>query len=373
MSETTKSTKRSYKRNISFSSNRRFGIELELNSFDGESRPPQGQKVKGIEYVANLVAERAPEYGCIIKGYEHTHNNPTWVAKPDGSCGMEIVSPPVKGWGGLKSILHVVEALQKDSKIQADHRCSVHVHLEIADLNETQLASVIAWWVKCEPVIMDAMPLSRKRNRYCQLIGMNNTFQHDGCYSASDLIHKVGDVKYYSMNTEQYVRGNRKTIEFRTIEGDGCKDAYLVKQWVRFLIHFVDMAASVGMPPAYQEPKNDDERRNVTPWTGLAWLDPKDVLTFLGFNNIPKPIPHLRRAYNYKLSKGMQQTRNWFVARLVQFMSRHKPGGIRHHAFLELQEILERDKEMGISIDPKDHLSVTEMNADLLFGDQYRF
>lgn len=357
---------------ISFTSSRRFGIELELNSFDGQNRPPSGQQPAGIEVIAAIVA-RASSSGCEIRKWEHTNNNACWVAKPDSSCGLEVVSPPRKGWAGLKDVLHVVNSLSKDSRITADHRCSVHAHIEVSDLTEEQLASVVSWWVKCEPVIMDAMPMSRKRNRYCQLIGMNNNFQHDGVYSDSEIIKKVGDVKYYSFNTNQYVKGSRKTIEFRTIEGDGCRDAYLVKQWTRFLIHFVEMTSKIGRPKPYQEPTTEEERK-VVPWKGLLWLDPQDVLTLLGFNNVPLPIPGHRKAVEFHLSKGMTQTRNWFLARLHKFMSRHQPGGMRYNAFRELEEIIKRDEEInGKPFDSEKYLSPTELQEEEIFGDDFKY
>ena len=358
---------------ISFSSNRRFGIELEFNSFDGNNRPPKGEQPAGIYEIAEITAKASPEAGCEVRAWEHTNGNKRWVAKPDSSCGMEVVSPPRKGWAGLKDVLKVVDALSADERVKADQRCSVHCHAEVADLTEAELASMVAWWVKCEPVIMDAMPMSRKRNRYCQIIGMNNTFQHDGAYSDQDIIQRVGDVKYYTFNTNQYCRGGRKTVEFRVIEGAGCKDAYLIKQWVRFLMHFIDLTAKLGRPDHYYEPKNDQEKKEITPWTGLVWLDPQDVLSLLGFNNVSVAIPNHRKATEFTLSKGMMQTRNWFLARLVKYMSRHKPGGMRHYAVQELNQIVERDKEINGSFNPDEYLSPSELLSERIFGDGYRF
>jgi len=365
--------KKSATQHISFTSNRRFGVELELNSFDGLNRPKNADRPAGIDEIAAIVTAASPDCGCEIRAWEHTNGNKRWVAKPDSSCGLEVVSPPRKGWKGLKDVLRVVDGLGADERIKADHRCSVHGHIEVSDLSESELASVICWWVKAEPVIMDAMPMSRKRNRYCQIIGMNNTFQHDGDYSDQDLIQRIGDVKYYSMNTWAYCKGNRKTVEFRTIEGAGCKDAYLVKQWIRFLIHFVEITSKLGRPQPYHEPKGDKDQIEVTPWTGLVWLDPQDVLTLLGFNNIAAPVPGHRKAMEFTLSKGMEQTRSWFLARLVKYMSRHKPGGMRHFAYQELSKVLERHKQANGDFNPDDFLSPSELLDERLFGDDYRY
>lgn len=359
---------------ISFTSSRRFGIELEVNSFDGESRPPKNQRPAGIEHVSLVVGSAVPDVGSEIRGYEHTDGTSSqWIIKPDSSCGMEIVSPPLKGWNGLKKCLNVVDAIAADPKIQVDRRCSVHVHVEVADLNEAQLASIVAWWIKCEPVFLDAMPLDRKRNRYCQFIGANNMFQHDTNYSNRDLIIKTGDLKYYSMNTRNWVANTRKTVEFRPIEGAGVKDPYLIKNWVRLLIHFLERVSQMQRPQPYYEPKNDQDRCNITPWTSLCWLDPEHVLTLLGFNNIPCSIPDQSLPKEYTLSNGMQQTRNWFLARLQKYMSRHKEGGMRYHAMRELETILQRYREQGLEITPEKHLSPTELAVEQLYGDAYRF
>jgi hypothetical protein len=360
-------------KHLSFVSDRRFGVELELNAFDGRNRPKDGNMPAGIDVVANIVGEASPESGAEVRAWEHTNGNKRWVVKPDSSCGMEVVSPPRKSWRGLKDVLCVIDALSADERVRADQRCSVHVHVEVADLTEEQIASIVAWWVKCEPVIIDAMPISRKRNRYCQLIGMNNTFQHDGEYSNRNLIERVGDVKYYSFNTWAYCRGARKTIEFRTVEGSGCTDAYLVKQWVRFLIHFVEVAKDFKKPNSYHEPKNDKDRTELTPWTGLVWLDPEEVLTFLGFNNIPTSVPGHRKTLEFTLSKGMEQTRNWFLARLAKYMSKHKPGGMRYLAYKGLEKVIERHKEIYGTFNPDEYLSPTELLKESLFGDDFRF
>ena len=352
---------------ISFASRRRFGIELEVNAFDGKSRPDDGNPPKGIKEVCDLV-NGASQHGAVRKGWENTENNASWVVKPDSSCGMEVVSPALCGWDGLKDVLCVVNALSKDERVQADDRCSVHVHCEVADLSEAQLANVISWWVKSELVIMDAMPLRRKRNRYCQLIGMNDVFDHDGNYNSNQIISKVGDVKYYSMNTYHRCRQGRPTIEFRVTEGTGGKDAYLIKQWVRFLIHFVDVASKLPAPKPYLIPEGDN--KHLTPWTGFAWLEPAQVLKMLYFDLNDSELPGLRSHKPFKLSNGLMQTRDWFLGRLYKFMSRHPQGGLRHNAYKDLMEIVSKNERDLIGVESGEFLSPTERD-DSLFNDNF--
>jgi hypothetical protein len=320
---------------LSFCYERRFGIELEINAFDGKNRPDQGQKPAGIDDVAMIVAKYSTE-GTDIREWEHTHNNDVWVIKPDSSCGMEVCTPIYKGATGLGKVCKVVEAFYSSPKIKVDNRCSVHIHVEVADLSEEQLGSTIAWWLKCEPLFMDSVPPHRKRNRYCQYMGFNNIVQCETKISAKELIRKVGNVKYHSMNTKQLLAGGRKTIEFRIIEGDGCKDPYLIKNWTRLIVHFVEMTCRKPFPEPYQE---------GNPMSGFCWLDPQDVFKVLGFDPT-----------EYEISPGLQQTRNWFMARLQHYMSKDLHEGYRQFAYSEFVKMLDEYKKSGVTITPEDHL-----------------
>lgn len=327
---------------LSFNSDRRFGVELEVLAFDGLNRPANGNKPAGIDHVAMIVARSTSE-SCEIRGYEHTNSNDVWVVKPDSSCGMEVCTPIYKGWSGLKRCCEVVAAFGSEPLIQVDNRCSVHVHVEISDLNQEQIAKVVSYWIKCEPVFIDAMPPSRKRNRYCQFMGFNNIVQHDMRLSPKDLMSKVGSTKYYSLNLNQYVQNNRKTIEFRIAEANAVKDAFTVKQWVRLIIHFIERAIRSPDIANYRE---------GDPWSGYCWLDPEDVFKFLGFSDNPK---------QYDLSLGLKQTRDWFLARLDKFID--KTEGFRQFAKKEIDCMLSRRIAAGDPILPEKHLSPVDLKS----------
>ena len=346
---------------LSFSSNRRFGVEFEVNAFDKKSRPDHGKRVAGIEVIAKEVGKYC-EQGVEIREWEHTQKNDKWVVKPDSSCGLEIVTPPMKGWRGLLQTCRVAEGLAKNPDIQADHRCSVHVHIETADCTDQQLDSIIAHWIKCELVFADAMPPERKRNRYCQTICLSNKFQTEIELPPGGLRDEIGDVKYYSFNCNQMCKAikegkDRKTIEVRTGESAGCKDPFFVKNWIRLLIHFIEMCKMRPVPNKYEEGK--------PPLTnGLALLDPEDVLTILGFNNNPS---------QYELSNGLTQTRNWFLARLMKNLSPHTtPGLPRYVAWKQLQEILARFKEDGVEIRPEPDLHPQDL-PESLYSENFKY
>ena len=280
---------------LGFDYSRRFGVEIELNSLDGRSRPLVRGNPVGSDYVANLISRSLSKTVEIAK-WHHTHNNEFWIVKPDSSCGIEVCSPVSKGWKGLKDICRVVEGFSNDELIVADERCSLHVHVEVADLSERELASVLYYWIKCEPVFLDSVPHERKSNRYCQFIGLTDLIEHDAEMSPSLLISRLGNVKYYSLNTYHLKKGKRETIEFRIIGNSGCLDPFLIKNWVRLIVHFINVTSKMGIPGHYVE---------GDPWSSFLWLDAKDVFRLLGFWDS-----------NKTLTEGVKQTRDWFLARL---------------------------------------------------------
>lgn len=291
---------------------RRFGVEIEVNTLNGVVRRPDagaGEIPVGADYICDVVRKMVRDE-VTLQGWDHVHNNRGWVIKPDNSCGIEINSPVLKGWRGLKRLLQVIDAL-KGSGVRSDDRCSLHIHVNISDLSLRQLATVIAYYIKCEPVFFDAVPAHRKSNRYCQPIGMTDLFTHDYYMEPQEIVERVSHVKYYSLNAYHFMRGGgfsidnprKKTLEFRIIENGACLDSFATKNWVRLFLHFVDVVRQRPMPRRYRE--ND-------PWSSLLWLNPKEVFTLLRFDG--------------PLSPGLTQVRNWFADRLLLHTGCDLPG-----------------------------------------------
>jgi len=283
---------------ICLNSTRRFGVELEINSFDRRNFKlyPLDKITKelpeGIDEVGDLVA-RAVGENVAIKTWHSTHNNTGWIVKPDSSCGMEICSPPKKGWLGIRSICRVIDAIAREN-VPVDNSCSLHVHLDMEDCDIETIASVVAWWIKCEYVLLAAFPFQRKRNRYCQHIGMCDLFEHNSPMDPDYILKKMGVSKYYTINSYHLVRGDRKTLEARISGKDACLDSYLAKNWIKLILHFVDCCLLRGMPSSYQKGNR---------WSSYLWLEPEDVFSFLGFDG--------------SLSPGLAQTREWFLASMI--------------------------------------------------------
>ena len=282
---------------LTFDYKRRFGVEIEANALDGRDfiSYPLMDKTElpvGIDYIGELISKKL-KIQVDVHPWHYTNYNNNWVLKPDRSCGIEICSPVSKGKYGLSEVCSVVDIVSRDSKIPIDDRCSFHVHVNLDDCDDTDIAAILAWWIKCEAVFLDSVPTARKNTRYCQCIGASDIF-YDEFKEYGYVSEELGQHKYFTINTYHMNKNRRKSVEFRILGNEGCRSANNAKNWIRLLIHFVEMAKRRSVPRT---------RGRVDPWFGLLWLDPKDVFEFLGF-------------IGCDLAEDMLEIRNWFLKRL---------------------------------------------------------
>lgn len=300
---------------------RRFGTEIEINAFDLRSRPFEGKTPEGMHDVAFLV-KKLTDSNVTIHKWSNDHYNNNWIVKPDGSCGLEVCSPVLKGNAGIAEVCKVVEGFKQDSRIYSDDRCSFHLHVDVSDLNIHEVATILTWWIKCEMVFMDAMPNNRKLNHYCQVIGFANLLNNIEKDLVSDhvLIQYLGKCKYYSINAYHYNYHRRNTIEFRIMDHGCCLDEISAKNWIRLILHFIERSLCHGKPKNY-EPNNS--------FTSYCWLDPKEVFDLLGFTG------------ECELSEELIEVRSWFLQRLHDFCQSSKEQGIfsKHFRKIAWQQI----------------------------------
>ena len=193
---------------------RRFGVEIELNSLDKRDfklyplKP--GEMPAGIYEIGLMVSELFPNNKINFKTWHPVHNNDAWVLKPDSSCGIELCTPVLRFNQDLNIVHKAITEIKNKYYDLVDDRCSFHVHVDVSDLSEMEITAVLAYWIKCEAVFMDSVPLHRKKNRYCMMIGSLDIFQHDTMVSFDLLVKKLGLQKYFTLNTFHYNRNNRK-------------------------------------------------------------------------------------------------------------------------------------------------------------------
>lgn len=307
---------------------RRYGVEIEVNASDGKDHISSDKMPEGIEVVGNIVSKILCDR-VEIKSWRDSlshwdKNMGSWLVKPDGSCGMEICSPVSKGWTGLNDICMVVDALLA-GQIKADLRCSLHVHVEVNDLTVEELASVITYWIKCEAVFMDAFPEIRKNNKYCQYIGLCDWVKSDTIMTPEQLVRFFGLQKYTSINTYHLNKGKRPTIEFRIADNTFCQNSFFAKNWIRLVLHFVEMTKKLPFATKYV---------SGDPWSSYLWLDPHDVFKVLGWDG------------SYELSPGMKQVRNWFAVKMIENLGRSSINILslagRHVAHAQVFDIIQK-------------------------------
>jgi len=213
---------------------RRFGFELEFL----RGSTDRSKLARAIRTVPGETAETS--------GYTHQTNNPGWVAKTDSSCGFEVASRVMSTSADLRKGVEVVRAISR-SGAKVDSHCGFHVHVEIADFDEDKLANMIQWWVKFERFITDVLSPTRKNNHYCQQVGkeFHGNQQYDTAatlqrnYGRNALNSRIADL------TATASSGKRR-VEFRIAQGTN--NFVDVKNWIRFLLAFVEFAKTAGRP-----------------------------------------------------------------------------------------------------------------------------
>lgn len=147
------------KRNLT--SERLFGVEIEFFGAD------QHEAADAI---------RAAGVPCYAEGYNHDTRD-HWKIVTDSSCGLELVSPPLRGEEGYAQIETAVNVLV-GMGARVNRNCGLHVHHDARDLNATTLRNFAMLYTKYEHVLDSLQPNSRRAsiNEYCQsnkLIYMN--------------------------------------------------------------------------------------------------------------------------------------------------------------------------------------------------------
>lgn len=254
----------------------RFGVEIELDASDGRDfalKPlAPGEMPKGHDLVVKAISDLGLDIEA--HGWKHNHNNSIWVCKPDSSCGMEVCSPVLDD-GRIDEVLAVVDALDSIKELTSGPNCSLHVHVDVSSMlsgppeSSEELCSVLAWWVKCEPVMLDSVPGRRKNSRFCRCIGMTDLFGHEEKVIPCMTVSKLSE-KYLTLNTHHMVARKRSSIEFRILEGT--KDSSLVREWVNFVLNFVSRSREAGMPEDYRWVSRDEVCDLVESEESVRWL-----------------------------------------------------------------------------------------------------
>jgi len=185
---------------MKFENNRRFGIEIEVT--DNISR--------------SEIAEALVEAGIDARTESYNHTTQSyWKVTTDGSCGYEVVSPPLQGYEGLEEVETVCKVLNSIG-CKVNKNCGLHIHHDASDLNRTMLLNVAMLYAKWEKVIDAIMPPSRRgnSNSYCRSFWYRNINDVvETTYRTRRVDSDYGIGRYMKVNLEAYERHG--TVEFR--------------------------------------------------------------------------------------------------------------------------------------------------------------
>lgn len=281
---------------VKFNSKRNFGIELEMNN-----------AVQARQLV-KVVAATDPNHPVIMSDhYQQDYGNGYWHVKFDRSCGdvegqggWEVASYKASGYKDVDNMGEVTDAL-KVAGVVTNNNCGFHIHAEIADFTAAHAASLVAYWLKIEPVVCEMLPKHRRGNKYCRLLTKQFAGEIAKSHGAREFWELVRPRAYdhqnrrVSLNMCNYAHNipNRRTAELRLPECSmSGKD---VKNWIRFYLMFVESAKQAQFPG------------NATP-VGLV-----DAMRIVGFHGAS---PFLI------LSRGLREAKIWMCRRILTYSTK---------------------------------------------------
>lgn len=206
---------------------RTFGIELEI-IHSNKVLLRNAIKSKGIP--------------CEIEGYNHTRRK-HWKIVSDASVagGYELVSPVLKGQIGLEQVRLVSEALAEVGA-GINKTCGFHAHFGTDDFKD----KISVWrnlyinYATLESDIDAFMPPSRRHNRFCQSLRVQNW--REKMQNAQTLIELEKAItnrsRYFKLNSQSYWRHG--TVEFR--QHSGTIEFEKIKNWLFFCARLIDFS-----------------------------------------------------------------------------------------------------------------------------------
>lgn len=201
---------------------RRFGIEIETCGI-GEHTGARALSDAGLEATA--------------PGYTHQVLR-EWKVVPDSTCGAEAVSPILRGKEGWQQVKVAMQAL-RSAGASVSRRCGMHVHLDMGDMDGTQIARFIELYVEFQAEIDAFVSPSRRSgadNQWCQpwyggIARVANYFRDHGTC-------QPGVSRYHTINVASYAKYG--TIEVR--QHQGSLNAATAKSWGTLLMALVEVA-----------------------------------------------------------------------------------------------------------------------------------
>jgi Putative amidoligase enzyme len=236
-----------------------------------------------VEQVAsNLTTKLKGRFGriAVIRGHGVARGPPTvWKIVPDRSIAcsrdaptctkFELVSPVLKGGGGLNQVSQVLNGLNHvQTSLQVNKSMGFHVHVDVSKLSLQEIIKVCQNCIKYEDVIDFLVPPSRRTgsqesDRYFRsnrdALGWagytSNRDRHDAlgrCTTMQALAELMNpnSSRYHKVNLQNLVSGRQPTIEFR--QHSATSNPTKVNNWIRFCVTLVNNSAQLASPSPFR-------------------------------------------------------------------------------------------------------------------------
>lgn len=169
-----------------------------------------------------------------------------WRAVEDGSLreGTEFIFEGAMVGANITAALSSMQVFldkyrRNNKPVSITERCSVHVHLDVRDLNEDQLNNLIMIYILVERVLFQHINPLRLKNNYCRPLS-DSSFKHTlhnmikqkgSMHALCDVIRRDCD-KYSALNVLPVTRFG--SVEFR--HHHGTSDMSKVKDWINVIL-----------------------------------------------------------------------------------------------------------------------------------------
>lgn len=184
-----------------------------------------------IEFVgdAQRVMAAGVALGLDIRVESYSHTTRTWwKIVPDGSCGLELVSPPLAGSEGFEQIRKACGAL-RDGGARVNVNCGLHVHLEAQGITVTDVKRLVKNYTNNQGAVDQILSRSRRGNRFCAAWTAMELTGIEACDTMEQVQRAVPN-RYKTLNLQCFPRYG--TIEFR--QHQGTHNAEKIIKWIAF-------------------------------------------------------------------------------------------------------------------------------------------
>jgi hypothetical protein len=216
------------------------------------------KKIKDIKLIDISKIRFSPEFEFELpqkidadKLIERGKTLKSWTIRGDGSLenGIEI-SPENSNhlYYNSDSLMQIKEilALTRVYKGKALPNCGLHIHVNVINLSDRQILTIIKEWIHKQKFIAKRFNVSKERLEHtCKLLPKNelhhlsekaiHEFRTKNNYSFRS--YSYLDEKYYSLNASHLPKNNYQTLEFRLFSST--VNFREIKEIIYFVLNFI--------------------------------------------------------------------------------------------------------------------------------------